>query len=150
MTGAADWKVTVVGHAGKRPEEFPSRRPPSARFVCSSVASWSPANSSIDRYHLSRSKSGAYWILWHGYFDDNEEMKWITAAVAYCPDPGVQPKTAAFFLMLGFLGAYETVFDNFMEMSEGLVTREEVRAMELLVKARPRLTGEKPPSRKLD
>jgi hypothetical protein len=61
--------------------------------------SWSPMNSRIDAYYLSRSRM--HWILWIYFFDDYEGV-WEWVAVGNVPRKQASQKQAAVHLLVDY------------------------------------------------
>jgi hypothetical protein len=82
------------------PIDCPKKLPQRAAHVGTVEWAWSPAHSRQDRLHLSTNRIRSHWILWTGYFDDNETMRWEHFPYAFCVKKGVPAKTAAVYLLL--------------------------------------------------
>jgi len=82
------------------PIDCPEKLPQRAVHVGTVEWAWSPAHSRQDKLHLSTNKSRSHWILWTGYFDDDETMRWEHFPYAFCVKKGVPAKTAVVYLLL--------------------------------------------------
>jgi len=122
----SDFEVDFIYGAEPIPAHFPKGIPRHAKGVCCSSNTWGPASSSDDVFVVSTNRLHSHWILWHGYFDDNEYMRWIFQPVAACKRRGVSVRAAAFYMFV-FLIARSRCFDNILfNVTGGLLTSDEV------------------------
>jgi hypothetical protein len=113
----------------------PATIPRKARLVCGSSSSWGPAHSSDDVFRLSTNAQRSHWILWHGYFDDNEYMKWIHQPAAICRYSRLPPRTAAFHMLVELLRAHSCFAQILSCISAGILTESEIHLAREMARA---------------
>jgi hypothetical protein len=118
------------------PSVIPTNIPRSATTLFRCCSTWGPGSDSVDTFRLSTNSLRSHWILWHGYFDDNEYMRWIYQPVAVCKYRGVQSRAAAFHMLVGLLRSR----DCFQQILRGicfasLLEEREVRLARQIAKS---------------
>ncbi len=109
----------------------PEKPPRSARFVASlDMFSQSASNERSDRYLLSKNRKRSHWILWMGYFNDDEgRMQYQPYALLPCK--GMDANAASremlevAWLEEKRLGWLDTPFEAVI--ADGLLTVDELR-----------------------
>lgn len=114
---------------------LPATLPRRARLVLRALSSWGPAHSSEDEFRLSTNAQRSHWILWHGYFDDNDCMKWIYQPVAICRHARVPPRAAAFYMLVKVLRSRLCFADILNCITGGILTENEVHLALAIAKA---------------
>lgn len=125
------FECRYAGMNWTRTIDCPADIPRTAKHVATVEWAWSPAHSRTDRYRLSTNRSRSHWILWTGYYDEDEFQKWIYWPYAYGPKRGAPAKTAAMYLLLtGWQGEqreFESPSDPFHYLTRsGLLSGDEL------------------------
>lgn len=140
-------RVVAVADLELRPEPFDAvvgwnekpdgvelcRGPSNADYLGTVEWAWSPMNSRIDSYYLSRGRT--HWMLWIRWFDDNGGG-WSWLAIGHVPRKQASLMQAAVHLLVDFwrMEKDATELDHFHWIDdEGLLDTSEWRTIALLV-----------------
>ena len=127
--------VQIISTTDAAPPVLPVRLPRKAKLVCQCSSTYGPAHSSEDAFLLSTNAIRSHWILWHGYFDDNESMRWIFQPVAICRYSRVPIKAAAFYLLVGLLQRRECFEQVLNCIRAGILNEPEIHLAIALTKS---------------